>query len=139
MHYTERDGSSARAREVLYVALGGGGRPRTPTPPALAATAPHHASSRTDPAAKGVETMTVTAFLSAAYGHVLSAVQMWGFWAPRAWCRKQRRRLAVPGGSVVWIRRDVLPWAEWGARRGYFEVQYMDGLPYLRALGAPGA
>jgi len=40
---------------------------------------------------------------------------------------------------VVWVRGDSLPWAEWGARHGYFEVQRMDGLPYLRLLGAPAA
>ena len=56
-----------------------------------------------------------------------------------AWCRKQRRHLSVPGHSVVWIRGQTLPWAEWGARRGYFEVQQMDGLSYLRALGVPVA
>jgi hypothetical protein len=39
----------------------------------------------------------------------------------------------------VWVRGDAVPWAEWGARRGYFEVQQMDGLSYLRALGAPVA
>jgi hypothetical protein len=57
--------------------------------------------------------------------------------ARSVWCREQRRRLRVPGHSVVWIRGDVLSWAEWGARRGYFEVQQMDGLSYLRAAGAP--
>ncbi len=56
-----------------------------------------------------------------------------------AWCRKQRRRLAAPGHSVVWVRADTVPWAEWGARHGYFEVQHMDGLPYLRTFGAPAA
>ena len=65
-----------------------------------------------------------------------------GGWAPLArgaWCRKQRRHLRVAGHSVVWVRGDAVPWAEWGARRGYFEVQRMDGLPYLRALGATAA
>jgi hypothetical protein len=56
-----------------------------------------------------------------------------------AWCRKQRRHLGVPGHSVVWIRGDALPWAEWGERHGYFEVERMDGLPYLRPLVAPAA
>jgi hypothetical protein len=56
-----------------------------------------------------------------------------------AWCRKQRRHLRVPGHSVVWVRGDALPWAEWGARHGYFEVQRMDGLPYLCARAAPAA
>jgi hypothetical protein len=54
-----------------------------------------------------------------------------------AWCRRQRHHLAVPGHSVVWLRGDALSWAEWGARRGYFEVQQMEGLSYLRARGAP--
>lgn len=54
-----------------------------------------------------------------------------------AWCRKQRRHLRAPGHSVVWVRGDVVAWAEWGASRGYFEMQRMDGLPYLRAVGAP--
>lgn len=74
---------------------------------------------------------------------VLSAAgrSMSGFpWAPfarAAWCRKQRRYLSVPGHSVVWVRGDAASWAEWGARRGYFDVDQMDGLSYLRALGAP--
>jgi hypothetical protein len=54
-----------------------------------------------------------------------------------AWCRKQRRYLRVPGHSVVWIRGEAVRWAAWGERHGYFEVQQMDGLSYLRALGAP--
>ena len=61
----------------------------------------------------------------------------WLPFARGAWCRKQRRHLGVPGHSVVWIRRDVASWADWGARHGYFEVQQMDGLSYLRALGTP--
>ncbi|HEY6001581.1 MAG TPA: hypothetical protein VIV57_01825 [Anaeromyxobacter sp.] len=63
----------------------------------------------------------------------------WDLLARRAWCRKQRRRLRIPGHSVVWVRGDAVPWAEWGKRHGYFDVQRMDGLPYLRALGAPVA
>jgi len=83
--------------------------------------------------------MTFPAFLDAAQKVLSHALRTWGPWARGAWCRKQRRRLSAPGGSVVWVRGDVSPWAEWGARRGYFEVQYMDGLPYLRAVGAPVA
>lgn len=59
--------------------------------------------------------------------------------ARRAWCRRQRRHLNVPGHSVVWVRGETVSWAEWGARRKYFEVQQMDGLSYLRALGVPSA
>jgi hypothetical protein len=33
---------------------------------------------------------------------------------------------------VIWVRGAALPWALWGARRGYFAVEYMDGLAYLR-------
>jgi hypothetical protein len=54
-----------------------------------------------------------------------------------AWCRKQRRHLDVPGHSAVWVRGDTVSWAEWGERHGYFELQRMDGLPYLSPLGAP--
>jgi hypothetical protein len=61
----------------------------------------------------------------------------WGPLARGAWCRKQRRHLSIPGHSVVWVRGDAVPWAEWGAGRGYFELGRMDGLSYLRALGAP--
>jgi hypothetical protein len=56
-----------------------------------------------------------------------------------AWCRKQRHHLSVPGHAVVWVRGETLPWAEWGAQRGYFEVQQMDGLSYLRRLDVPSA
>jgi hypothetical protein len=79
--------------------------------------------------------MTVSAFLQAVRTQLFgSAGQPFG---RGAWCRKQRRHLRVAGHSVVWVRGEQVPWAEWGARRGYFEVQLMDGLPYLRALGAP--
>ncbi len=54
-------------------------------------------------------------------------------WARGAWCRKQRRHLRGSHSSVVWVRGDAVSWAEWGARRGYFDVQYMDGLAYLSA------
>jgi hypothetical protein len=59
--------------------------------------------------------------------------------ARREWCRKQRRSLGIPGHFVVWVRRETMPWAEWGARRGYFELERMDGLAYLRAqpVGGP--
>ena len=81
--------------------------------------------------------MTTPAFLASVQRRLSDAIHTWGPWTRGAWCRKQRRRLRSSGGPVVWIRGDALPWAQWGARRGYFEVQYMSGLPYLRALGAP--
>jgi hypothetical protein len=79
--------------------------------------------------------MTMSALLAAVQRHLLGAA--WNPLARGAWCRRQRRHLSTPGHSVVWLRGDALSWAEWGARRGYFEVQQMDGLSYLRALGAP--
>jgi hypothetical protein len=57
-------------------------------------------------------------------------------WCPGArsgWCRAQRQRLRTPGHFVVWVRRESMPWAKWGARHGYFELEWMDGLAYLRA------
>jgi hypothetical protein len=76
--------------------------------------------------------MTISAFLAVVskglFGSVLGPL------ARGAWCRKQRRNLNLPGRSVVWVRGDAVPWAEWGARHGYFEVEQMDGLSYLRAL-----
>jgi len=75
--------------------------------------------------------MTMSAFLAAVRRQLLGS---WGPLARGAWCRRQRRHLRVPGHPVVWVRGDAVPWAEWGARRGYFEVQHMGGLPYLSAL-----
>jgi hypothetical protein len=80
-------------------------------------------------------TFTLKAALEAVRKHLLG-----GAFNPlmrTAWCRKQRRQLRMPGGSVVWVKAHAVPWAEWGARRGYFDVERMDGLAYLRALGAP--
>jgi hypothetical protein len=80
--------------------------------------------------------MAMPAFLAAAGRALREAVQTWEPPTRGAWCRRQRRRLRVPGGPVVWVRGRAVPWAEWGARRGYFEVQYMHGLPYLRGARA---
>ena len=81
--------------------------------------------------------MRLSAFFSALLRNPIGSA--WNPFARRAWCRKQRRRLGVPGQSVVWVREEAVSWAQWGARREYFEVQQMDGLSYLRALGAPTA
>jgi hypothetical protein len=82
--------------------------------------------------------MTVKAFLAAVQRHLIDPIRTWAPSTRGAWCRKQRLLLRDgAGGRVVWIRGNALSWAEWGARQGYFEVQYMDGLPYLRAVGAP--
>jgi hypothetical protein len=79
--------------------------------------------------------MTMAAFVAAVRKQLFGSA--WNPLARDAWCRKQRRHLSVPGHSVVWVRGDAVPWAEWGARRGYFDVQRMDGLSYLCALGVP--
>ncbi len=81
--------------------------------------------------------MTLSALLAKVRS--LLSGSTWNPLARGAWCRSQRRHLRKPGHSVVWVRGGALPWAEWGARHGYFEVQRMDGLPYLRALVAPAA
>ncbi len=81
--------------------------------------------------------MTMSAFLAAVRKHLVGPA--WNPLVRGAWCRQQRRHLRVPGHPVVWVRGGAVPWAEWGARRGYFEVQRMDGLPYLREVGAPVA
>jgi hypothetical protein len=76
--------------------------------------------------------MTLATIVEAVRKHLFGAA--WNPLARVSWCREQRRHLRVPGHSVVWVRGDALPWAEWGASRGYFEVQRMDGLPYLSPL-----
>jgi hypothetical protein len=78
--------------------------------------------------------MPAPRFLSALSSTLLAALWTLASGSRGAWCRKQRRRLRTPGSSVVWVRGAAVAWAEWGARRGYFEVQYMDGLAYLRPL-----
>jgi len=80
---------------------------------------------------------TMVAFLVKVRDRLLGAAG--GPLARGAWCRTQRRALRVPGQAVVWVRREAVPWAEWGAERGYFELQHMSGLPYLRLLGSPVA
>lgn len=56
--------------------------------------------------------------------------------AVRAARRTKRRSLRTPGHFVVWVRKETMPWAEWGAGRGHFELEWTDGLTYLRALRA---
>jgi hypothetical protein len=89
----------------------------------------------TGPAGGESKPITLAAILAAVRRNLFGFA--WGPLARGAWCRAQRRRLRVPGHSVVWVRGDAVPWADWGARHGYFDLQRMDGLPYLRALDAP--
>lgn len=84
--------------------------------------------------------MQPRAFLAAVKSTVARIFRASGGPMARAsWCRSQRRHLHGARGAVLWVRGEAVPWAAWGARHGYFEVQYMDGLPYLSALAAPAA
>jgi len=78
-------------------------------------------------------------FAAAIRDRVTEAIRTWAPGARGAWCRDQRRRLRSSNGAVIWVRGPALPWAEWGARRGYFAVGYMDEIAYLQALPGPGA
>jgi hypothetical protein len=80
--------------------------------------------------------MTISAFLAVVWRGLSGSAL--GPLARGVWCRKQRRNLKLPGHSVVWVRGDAVRWAEWGARHGYFDVEQMDGLSYLRALVPAG-
>ena len=73
--------------------------------------------------------MTISAFLAAVRRLLAPAG---GHFGRRTWCRLQRHHLRTRGGSVVWVRADALPWVRWGARHGFFDVEFMDGLAYLR-------
>ncbi len=78
--------------------------------------------------------MTVTAFLAAV---LATTIPGWRELARRAWCTKQRSRLhALEGRNdrVVWLHDgEKMPWALWGADRGFFEVEWAGRIPYLRA------
>jgi len=81
--------------------------------------------------------MTPSSFIAALRTQLLGSA--WDPLARFAWCRQQRRLLGVPGHAVIWIRGAAGPWAAWGEHHGYFEVERMDGLPYLRAIATPAA
>jgi hypothetical protein len=78
--------------------------------------------------------MTPKGVLPAALERLVASV--WPGLAKGLWCRRQRRRLGVPGAGVIWVPTASTPWAVWGAERGYFELGEMDGLPYLSGLAA---
>lgn len=83
--------------------------------------------------------MSAPRFLAAIRDRVTEAVRVWAPGARGAWCRSQRSRLRSSDGAVIWVRGPTASWAEWGARRGYFAVGYMDGIAYLQALPGSGA
>lgn len=76
------------------------------------------------------EQSTVAALFSAVRQALFGSA--WDPGARLAWCRSQRRKLGIPGREVVWVDRDAVPWAEWGAGRGYFLLERMGSLAYLR-------
>jgi hypothetical protein len=76
----------------------------------------------------------IAAFLATVRDLLLGATLARG-----AWCRRQRLLLRRPDHRVVWVGRESIPWAEWGAAHGYFDLQRMSGLPYLMAAAAPPA
>ena len=61
----------------------------------------------------------------------------WPGLARGLWCRRQRLILGTPGSGVLWVRPEAMAWAEWGARRGYFDLGRMDDLHYLSAATTP--
>jgi len=72
-------------------------------------------------------------------GLLAAAVPGWGRLARRVWCARQRTRLQETGVSVVWVHDgEKMPWALWGAERGFFELEWANRLPYLRAAVAAG-
>jgi hypothetical protein len=80
--------------------------------------------------------MSGVGLAAAIRARVTEALRTWVPGARGTWCRDQRRRLRTSKGAVIWVRGPALPWAEWGARRGYFAVRHMDGFAYLQALPA---
>jgi hypothetical protein len=82
--------------------------------------------------------VTLSRGLAAIRDRVTEAIGSYAPGARGAWCRTQRSRLRVSDGAVIWVRGPTLSWAEWGARRGYFTVGYMDGIAYLQGRTGPG-
>ena len=70
--------------------------------------------------------------MSALLDRLARAVPAVGNWARGAWCRRQRRRLVGGSTTVIWIPRDKVPWALWGAEHHFFDADWAGGLMYLR-------
>jgi hypothetical protein len=63
------------------------------------------------------------------------AIPGWRRLTRRWWCAEQRSRLRLLDPRVVWVRDgERVPWAFWGAEHGFFELEWADHLPYLRAV-----
>jgi hypothetical protein len=64
-----------------------------------------------------------------------TAIPGWRLLARRWWCSEQRSRLRTLDTKVVWVHDgDKVPWALWGAANGFFELEWANHLPYLRAV-----
>lgn len=78
--------------------------------------------------------MTAAAFVDAL---LATAIPGWRELARRIWCAQQRDRLRAldPRRKVLWVHDgEKMPWALWGANHGFFELEWADRLPYLRAV-----
>jgi hypothetical protein len=63
------------------------------------------------------------------------AIPGWRALSRRAWCAKQRSLLRTLDPRVVWVHDGgKMPWALWGAENGFFELEWANRLPYLRAV-----
>ena len=61
----------------------------------------------------------------------------WGAWGRWTWCREQRKQLGAARSTVIWVHDSgKVPWALWGARNGFFVVEWAGPLAYLRAVVA---
>jgi hypothetical protein len=79
--------------------------------------------------------MTWPAFVAAL---LANAIPGWRELARRSWCVKQRSRLRALDPRVVWVHDgEKVPWALWGADHGFFQLEWANRLPYLRAPSAP--
>ena len=78
--------------------------------------------------------MTARALLAVV---LTNLVPGWRALARRSWCAKQRDRLRTLDRTIVWIHDgEKMPWALWGAEHGFFEVEWANRLPYLRAAAS---
>jgi hypothetical protein len=58
--------------------------------------------------------------------------------ARRSWCAKQRLRLRTKAPRVVWVHDgEKMLWALWGAEHEFFQLEWANRLPYLRAAATP--
>jgi hypothetical protein len=74
--------------------------------------------------------MSLAAYLLVLVGVLPGARKL----ARRAWCAQQRDWLRLRAPRVRWVHDGQrMPWALWGAENHFFELDWANGLPYLRA------